>query len=356
MTLPYRSIELLLGERKYGPALDMWGVGCILAEILIQKGGVSKKPMFYPESGVTGENANKPSGWQVVAGYILSIVGRPSPDTWPRFEHLLKNFSGFEGFDAQIRGFPRHRSKGDEAKFLADYFRNGKGRALVQNRQLDIRPGTFTLLGGLLALNPDERLTARGALDDAWFAEKPLPVWDHELFRILGTGVAEAASKAKDDERKKRQYLQDLQNISAQAAAAAAPPGQRGAADPRARLEEKREQAERAERAERDRAAGEPRGGADPREHPGRTGGGVVGGGDHHLPRGHGLPDLRAKKASNFSSAPSGRAAEKPNFDENVSRRGKKLPSGWVRAWSKSKEDFFYAQPATKKSQWVTPK
>lgn len=27
------NIELLLGETKYGPAIDMWGVGCIMAEL-----------------------------------------------------------------------------------------------------------------------------------------------------------------------------------------------------------------------------------------------------------------------------------------------------------------------------------
>ena len=29
----YRPPELLLGERNYGPAVDMWGAGCIMAEM-----------------------------------------------------------------------------------------------------------------------------------------------------------------------------------------------------------------------------------------------------------------------------------------------------------------------------------
>jgi serine/threonine protein kinase len=32
----YRPPELLLGERDYGPAIDMWGVGCIFAEMWIR--------------------------------------------------------------------------------------------------------------------------------------------------------------------------------------------------------------------------------------------------------------------------------------------------------------------------------
>lgn len=30
----YRPPELLLGTTKYGPAVDMWSVGCIFAELL----------------------------------------------------------------------------------------------------------------------------------------------------------------------------------------------------------------------------------------------------------------------------------------------------------------------------------
>ena len=32
-TFRYRPPELLLGERNYGPAVDMWGAGCIMAEM-----------------------------------------------------------------------------------------------------------------------------------------------------------------------------------------------------------------------------------------------------------------------------------------------------------------------------------
>lgn len=34
ITLWYRPPELLLGEVNYGPAIDMWSVGCIFAELL----------------------------------------------------------------------------------------------------------------------------------------------------------------------------------------------------------------------------------------------------------------------------------------------------------------------------------
>ena len=31
VTLWYRAPELLLGEKKYGPPIDMWAVGCVMA-------------------------------------------------------------------------------------------------------------------------------------------------------------------------------------------------------------------------------------------------------------------------------------------------------------------------------------
>jgi len=36
-TLWYRPPELLLGATKYGPSVDMWSTGCILAELLAGK-------------------------------------------------------------------------------------------------------------------------------------------------------------------------------------------------------------------------------------------------------------------------------------------------------------------------------
>lgn len=37
VTLWYRAPELLLGSTSYGAAIDMWSVGCILAELFVGK-------------------------------------------------------------------------------------------------------------------------------------------------------------------------------------------------------------------------------------------------------------------------------------------------------------------------------
>jgi cyclin-dependent kinase 9 len=36
VTLWYRPPELLLGERNYGPGIDLWGAGCIMAEMWVR--------------------------------------------------------------------------------------------------------------------------------------------------------------------------------------------------------------------------------------------------------------------------------------------------------------------------------
>lgn len=35
-TLVYRPPEIILGAKYYGPASDMWSIGCILAEIILR--------------------------------------------------------------------------------------------------------------------------------------------------------------------------------------------------------------------------------------------------------------------------------------------------------------------------------
>jgi mitogen-activated protein kinase 1/3 len=44
----YRPPEIILIEKDYGPAIDVWGVGCILAELLhkIEDSNDSFRPLF----------------------------------------------------------------------------------------------------------------------------------------------------------------------------------------------------------------------------------------------------------------------------------------------------------------------
>ncbi|CAK7199892.1 hypothetical protein SEUCBS139899_002578 [Sporothrix eucalyptigena] len=73
-TGPYRAPEVLFGNQAYGPAVDMWAVGAMLAECARP---APHKPLF--ESRAVHEDGNQ-------LGLILSIfktIGTPTLESWP---------------------------------------------------------------------------------------------------------------------------------------------------------------------------------------------------------------------------------------------------------------------------------
>lgn len=72
-TGPYRAPDTLFVDKSYGPAVDMWAFGVMLAEVITNP----PKPPF--ESRAAHEDGNQ-------LGLILSIfktLGTPTPETWP---------------------------------------------------------------------------------------------------------------------------------------------------------------------------------------------------------------------------------------------------------------------------------
>lgn len=77
-TGPYRAPEVLFGDKSYGTAVDIWGLGCMLAECARRP----PKPLF--ESRAMHEDGNQ-------LGLILSIfktIGSPTIDSWPEAQHF----------------------------------------------------------------------------------------------------------------------------------------------------------------------------------------------------------------------------------------------------------------------------
>lgn len=64
VTLWYRAPEILLGQKVYSTAVDMWSVGCIFFEM------AHKRPLFYGDSEIG----------QIFK--IFKIMGTPTDDTW----------------------------------------------------------------------------------------------------------------------------------------------------------------------------------------------------------------------------------------------------------------------------------
>ncbi|KAK9278357.1 hypothetical protein L1049_027922 [Liquidambar formosana] len=137
VTLWYRAPELLLGKKQYSIAIDMWSVGCIMAELL------AKEPLFSGKTEV--DQLDK----------IFRMLGTPNETIWPGFSKL-------PGVKANFVKQPYNLLR---KKFPATSF---TGSPVLSD-------SGFDLLNKLLTFDPEKRITAEDALNHDWFREVPLP-------------------------------------------------------------------------------------------------------------------------------------------------------------------------------------
>ncbi|XP_074031705.1 cyclin-dependent kinase 3 [Leptinotarsa decemlineata] len=119
----YRSPELLMGQRRYGPAIDIWSCGCILGELFY------KKPIFPGDSEVS----------QLLV--ISRICGTATPDVWPSV--------------VDLPSFKTLRPKKIFKRRLRDVF-------------ACLPPLALELLDNMLTLDPSERVTTEDAIKSSW--------------------------------------------------------------------------------------------------------------------------------------------------------------------------------------------
>lgn len=142
VTIWYRAPELLLGARHYSPAVDLWAVGCIFAELL------ALRPIFKGEEAKMDNKTNVPFQRNQMQK-IIEILGSPLEDDWPS----LPKFPEYESLK-QMKTFPPNL----EAWYQSIGGTNQKG---------------FQLLSRLLEYDPAKRLTANDALLHPYFTEAP---------------------------------------------------------------------------------------------------------------------------------------------------------------------------------------
>lgn len=129
VTLWYRAPELLFGLEKYTNAIDIWSVGCVLAELL------RNKPLIASETEI--DQIKK----------MCDIFGTPSLES---FGPLVE----------KLRILEKIKIDPQPVNHLREYFP-------------DISEKGFDLLSRLLEYNPEKRITAKEALNHEWFNEFP---------------------------------------------------------------------------------------------------------------------------------------------------------------------------------------
>jgi len=127
VTLWYRPPDVLLGSTKYSTQVDMWGVGCIFAEM------ASGKPIFRGSSDRD----------QLMR--IFKVLGSPERASYPDIVKLPE----YKVLD----GFPKFNSQ-DLKNYVPRLDRKG-----------------IDLLGLFLQHDPNKRISAKEALKHPYFAD-----------------------------------------------------------------------------------------------------------------------------------------------------------------------------------------
>uniref|UniRef100_A0ABI7VQ92 Protein kinase domain-containing protein n=4 Tax=Felidae TaxID=9681 RepID=A0ABI7VQ92_FELCA len=130
VTLWYRAPELLLGTTTQTTSIDMWAVGCILAELL------AHKPLLPGTSEIHQVDL------------IVQLLGTPSENIWPGFSRL---------------------------PLVGQYSLRKQPYNNLKHKFPWLSEAGLRLLNFLFMYDPKKRATARDGLESSYFKEKPLP-------------------------------------------------------------------------------------------------------------------------------------------------------------------------------------
>nr|VWO96840.1 Protein kinase domain-containing protein [Ganoderma boninense] len=153
VTIWYRAPELLLGAKHYNKSIDIWAVGCVMAEL------ASLRPIFKGEEAKLDSKKNVPFQKDQLLK-IFEVLGTPSEREWPKIKDLpeYQCMRRLDHYSNRLQEWSQSRVRSHEGA---------------------------NLLKELFAYDPDRRLTAGEALRHKWFQEDPLP--SRNAFESLST-------------------------------------------------------------------------------------------------------------------------------------------------------------------------
>jgi cyclin-dependent kinase 7 len=146
----YRAPELFFGSTHYGAGVDIWATGCILCEMLPRRNKQNRGPIFDASSDIE----------QLVR--IFQLMGTPSEDNWPLAKELPK-FSLFTHLPPPNQPWP-------ESMFP---------------ESCSAAAGTSEFISSLLTIDPNDRVTAKEALDSEFLNERNPKPASHKMIASL---------------------------------------------------------------------------------------------------------------------------------------------------------------------------
>ncbi|CAH4036400.1 cyclin-dependent kinase 20-like [Pieris brassicae] len=136
----YRAPELLYGARYYTENVDVWAVGCIIAEM------ITKKPLFAGESDIEQ------------LAIVVQHLGTPTEDLWPDHSNLP---------DYHKITFPECPPM-SWTEILPG-----------------VEPDAVNFIKSFLLYDEKKRISAKEALRHSWFRTKPTPTNLEDMPRPL---------------------------------------------------------------------------------------------------------------------------------------------------------------------------